>query len=151
VFAEVPDEVLQDPGTLPPHDCRIVFRDVVRATDRRTMKSCLAPPRVFAIHDAPQLIWPRGTDRDLLYVLGIFNSVCFDWLLRRVGHVTFGTSTGHRCRRRRRRRRASPSSRAGSRVDDHCRPHAAPASVGAGWRTNDSEFEASALVTPRTA
>jgi hypothetical protein len=92
VFGEFPDEVLADPETLPPHDCRIVFRDVVRATDRRTMRSCLAPPRVFAIHDAPQLIWPRGGPHDQMYVLAVFNSLPFDWLLRRrvETHVTFG-------------------------------------------------------------
>jgi hypothetical protein len=92
VFGEFSADVLTDLRTLPPYDCRIVFRDVVRATDRRTMRSCLAPPRIFAIHDAPQLIWPRGEPRDQMYVLSVFNSLPFDWLLRRrvETHVTFG-------------------------------------------------------------
>ena len=66
-----------------PRDCRIVFRDVVRATDRRTMKACLAPPKTFAIHKSPQLAQVAGTERDLLGLLGTLNSIPFDWLVRR--------------------------------------------------------------------
>jgi hypothetical protein len=92
IFGDFPEEVLKDPATLPPHDCRIVFRDVVRATDRRTMTTCLAPPRIFVIHIAPQLIFARGDERDVLYVLAVLNSLPYDWLLRRrvETHVTFG-------------------------------------------------------------
>ncbi len=75
--------VLADPMTLPPWDCRIVFRDVVRATDRRTMKACLAPPRIFAMEKSPQLIWPRGDATDVTRLLAILNSLPFDWLTRR--------------------------------------------------------------------
>jgi hypothetical protein len=91
-FDGFPSATLADPSTLPPWDCRIVFRDVVRATDRRTMKACLAPARVFAIHDAPQLIWPCGDAQDVTRLLAILNSLPFDWLLRRrvETHVTFG-------------------------------------------------------------
>jgi hypothetical protein len=75
-----------------PKDCRVVFRDIVRATDRRTMRACLAPPHTFAIHDAPQLVLERGDERDVLRLLGGFNSLSFDWLVRRrvETHVTFG-------------------------------------------------------------
>lgn len=83
VFEAFPQEVLQDPDTVPPLDCRIVFRDVVRATDRRTMKACLAPPEVFAMEKSPQLVWPRGTERDVLILLAFLNSLSFDWLVRR--------------------------------------------------------------------
>ena len=91
-FDGFPATLLADVTTLAPNDCRIVFRDVVRATDRRTMKACLAPPHIFAIHDAPQLIWPRGDARDVTRLLAILNSLPFDWLLRRrvETHVTFG-------------------------------------------------------------
>lgn len=92
VFGGFAKEVLEDPSTLPPHDCRIVFRDVVRATDRRTMTACLAPPRIFAIHIAPQLVFECGDERDVLRVLAFLNSLPYDWLLRRrvETHVTFG-------------------------------------------------------------
>ena len=63
VFREFSAQTLADPLTLPPLDCRIVFRDVVRATDRRTMKTCLAPPGIFAMEKSPQLIWPHGDAR----------------------------------------------------------------------------------------
>jgi hypothetical protein len=83
VFTGFPTEVLEDPATLPAHDCRIVFRDVVRATDRRTMKACLAPPAVFAMEKSPQLVWRRGSERDAVTLLAVFNSLPFDWLTRR--------------------------------------------------------------------
>jgi hypothetical protein len=83
VFDEFPREVIDDPQTLPPLKCRIVFRDVVRATDRRTMKACLAPPCVFAIHKAPQIIWARGSETDVVYLLALLNSLPLDWFIRR--------------------------------------------------------------------
>jgi hypothetical protein len=56
------------------------------------MKACLAPPEVFAIHDAPQLILTKGSELDLLALLGTVNSLSFDWLVRRrvETHMTFG-------------------------------------------------------------
>ncbi|MDW8444966.1 MAG: phospholipase D-like domain-containing protein [Acetobacteraceae bacterium] len=45
--AEFPPAHLRDPATLPCHAPRIVFRDVSRATDTRTVRAALAPPRVF--------------------------------------------------------------------------------------------------------
>jgi hypothetical protein len=91
VFAGFDPAWIQDTSTLPALGCRVVFRDVVRATDRRSMKACLAPPNVFAIHDAPQLVWPRGDSLDEMALLGVLNSIAFDWLLRRrvETHVTF--------------------------------------------------------------
>lgn len=83
VFSAFSGVILGAPETLPPYDCRIVFRDVARATDRRTMKACLAPPRVFAMEKSPQLVWPRGSERDLLALLAVLNSLSFDWLARR--------------------------------------------------------------------
>jgi hypothetical protein len=83
VFDHFAEDVLADPKTLPPLDCRILFRDVVRATDRRTMKACLAPPNIFAMEKSPQLVWPRGSERDVLFVLAVFNSLPFDWIVRR--------------------------------------------------------------------
>jgi hypothetical protein len=65
-----------------PRDCRIVFRDVVRATDRRTMTACLAPPRIFAVHKAPQLAID-GTEREIVAIVGVLNSLPLDWVVRR--------------------------------------------------------------------
>jgi len=76
-------EVLADPGTLPHHGPRILFRDVSRATDSRTARVCLAPPRVFAVNTAPSLVLTSGDKRDEAYLLGVMSSVPFDWFARR--------------------------------------------------------------------
>jgi len=91
VFGRLAQEVRDDPSTLPPQDCRLIFRDVTNSKNTRSMIACLAPPHVFAIHDAPQLIFERGDERDMLGVLAVLNSLPFDWLLRRrvETHVTF--------------------------------------------------------------
>jgi hypothetical protein len=75
-----------------PRDCRVIFRNVVRATDRRTMTACLTPPCVYVLEHAPQLYWPRGNEHDQLGLLGVLNSIPFDWILRRrvETHVTHG-------------------------------------------------------------
>ena len=78
----VPD-VLRDPGTMPHHRPRILFRDITRATDSRTSSVCLAPPHVFAHNTAPSLLWPKGDERDQAYLLGVMSSVPFDWFARR--------------------------------------------------------------------
>jgi hypothetical protein len=55
------------------------------------MIACLAPPNVFVLEHAPQLSWTRGDERDVVRLLGVLNSLSFDWLLRRrvETHVTF--------------------------------------------------------------
>lgn len=78
-----PAAVLRDPGTLPHHRPRILFRDVSRATDSRTVRAALVPPQVFAINTAPGLVWTAGDERDQAYLLGVMCSVPFDWLARR--------------------------------------------------------------------
>ena len=70
-------------ATLPCHFARIVFRDISRATDSRTVCACLIPPRVFLTHKAPQLLWPRGDEKDWAYLLGVLCSIPLDWYSRR--------------------------------------------------------------------
>ena len=50
-------KVLADPKTHPMNHCRIVFRDVTRSTDSRTVRACLVPPRVPLTNKAPYLIF----------------------------------------------------------------------------------------------
>jgi hypothetical protein len=76
-------DVIRDPATMPHHRPRILFRDVTRATDSRTSRVVLAPPRVFAHNKAPSLLWPAGDERDQAYLLGVMSSVPFDWFARR--------------------------------------------------------------------
>jgi hypothetical protein len=83
VWKAFPSSVLRDPATLPMHHPRILFRDVTRATDSRTVHAALVPPHVFAINSSPSLVWPSGDACDVTYLLGVMASLPFDWLARR--------------------------------------------------------------------
>ena len=83
VWKAFPQSALRDPTTLPMHRPRILFRDVARATDSRTVKAALVPPHVFAHNKAPSLIWPSGDESDVAYLLGVMCSIPFDWIARR--------------------------------------------------------------------
>ena len=83
VWKVFPRSALQDSGSLPMHRPRILFRDVSRATDSRTVRAALVPPHVFAHNKAPTIIWPSGDARDEAYLLAVMASVPFDWLARR--------------------------------------------------------------------
>lgn len=75
--------VLEDPDTHPIYSCRIAFRDIARATDSRTVRACLVPPLVPLTDTAPYLLFNGWKTVEQSYVLGILNSVPFDWLARR--------------------------------------------------------------------
>ena len=83
VWKAFPASVLRDPATLPMHKPRILFRDVTRATDSRSVRAALVPPHVFAHNSAPSLVWPSGGPADEAYLLGVMTSVPFDWIARR--------------------------------------------------------------------
>lgn len=82
---------LIDPDTLPCWSPRIVFRDITRATDTRTVRAALAYPEVILANQAPYLLWPKGDERDQAYLLGVLCSMPLDWYARRVieTHVNF--------------------------------------------------------------
>ncbi len=90
-FAEFSKDFLRKPETLPPNFARIAFRDVTRATDSRTIRAALVPPKVFITHQAPYLLWPRGDERDQAFLLGVLSSLPLDWYSRRFveTHLTF--------------------------------------------------------------
>ena len=76
---------------------RLAFRDVARSSDERTAIAAILPPDRFCDHTA-SLIWTRDadgeplvSDAEQLYLLAVFNSVVFDWLIRmKVGaHLSF--------------------------------------------------------------
>jgi hypothetical protein len=73
----------QNKATLACNYARIAFRDVTRATDSRTVRICLIPPRVFIGNQAPYLLWPRGDERDQAFLLGVLSSIPLDWYARR--------------------------------------------------------------------
>jgi hypothetical protein len=62
---------------------RVAFRDVTRATDSRTVRACLIPPRAFLTNTAPYLAFAAGEDQARVACLGIMNSLPFDWQARR--------------------------------------------------------------------
>ena len=63
--------------------CRIAFRDVTRSTDSRTVRACLVPPRTPLTNKAPYLIFAEWGALAQAYVLGVMNSLPFDWMSRR--------------------------------------------------------------------
>lgn len=75
---------IQEPADLPIGRARIVFRDVARPTDSRTVIACLVPSRVCMTHKAPYLLRRAGSESDEAYLLGILSSIPFDWYARRL-------------------------------------------------------------------
>ncbi len=82
-FSEFEPRVFVKPESLPCHAPRIAFRDVSRATDSRTVRVALVPPKVFIANQAPYLLWPRGDERDQAYLLAMLSSIALDWYARR--------------------------------------------------------------------
>lgn len=78
-----PKKVLDDPKTHPFYSARVAFRDVSRATDSRTVRAALVPPRTFLTNSAPYLVFTEGSEREAAFVLGVLNSLPFDWQARR--------------------------------------------------------------------
>ena len=78
-----PDAVLRDKKTHPFFSARVAFRDVSRATDSRTVRACLVPPETFLTNTAPYLVFDQGGEREQAFVLGVMDSLPFDWQARR--------------------------------------------------------------------
>ena len=91
VFFEFSGGWIDDASTLACWQPRILFRDIARATDTRTVRAALVPGEAVAVHTAPCLLWPKGTVRDEAYLLGVLSSMILDWYARRVVelHLTF--------------------------------------------------------------
>ena len=83
-----PEGVLNDPLTLPYRHPRVAFRAISRSTDSRTMISCLAPPRTPLTDRAPYMAFHLWTPLEQTFVLGVFNSIPFDWQTRRSVETT---------------------------------------------------------------
>ena len=83
IHSEFTAKFLQDQNTLPCHKARIAFRDVARATDKRTVIACLIPPYRYLQNKAPCLLFPRGDEKDQAFLLGVLCSIPLDWYARR--------------------------------------------------------------------
>jgi hypothetical protein len=83
-FSAFPRSWAEDPETLPCLRPRIVFRDVARATDSRTIITALAPGQAFLTNKAPYLLFSSGDESDQAFVVGVLSSIPLDWYARRV-------------------------------------------------------------------
>lgn len=65
---------------------RLLFRDIARNDDARTLICCLAAPGFVSSYDTPMVLPAFDKDHDLgtllAYFCGIFNSFVFDFLIR---------------------------------------------------------------------
>ncbi len=84
-----PSEVLEDPSTHPMQYSRVAFRNIGRATDSRTSIACLIPPRTPLTNAAPYLVFGNWPLTEQAFVLGVLNSIPFDWSVRRCIETTF--------------------------------------------------------------
>ena len=69
--------------TLPYERARIAFRGVTFPTNSRTCIAALVPPRVILTNIAPYIFMPFGNESRESFLLGIMNSLPFDWYARR--------------------------------------------------------------------
>ncbi len=83
-FSEMPPDWFRDEQTLPCLRPRIVFRDIARGTDSRTVICALVPGDLVLTNKAPYLLWPRGDEEDQAYLLGVLSSIPLDWYARRI-------------------------------------------------------------------
>ena len=90
-FSEFDDKWRKDPATMPCLNPRIAFRDVSRATDSRTIRAALVPPRVLLVHNSPFFLFPRDDEGDEAFLIGLLSSLPLDWYARRFveTHLTF--------------------------------------------------------------
>jgi hypothetical protein len=70
---------------------RVAFRDVSRATDSRTVRACLIPPRVLLTNTGPYLTFVPGSEVEQAACLAIMNCIPFDWQARKFveNHLNF--------------------------------------------------------------
>ena len=90
VFKRIfPADSLADVSTLPIQHCRVAFSHVTRSTDSRTTMACLIPPFTPLTNAAPYLIVQGWGSTSIAGVLGVMNSIPFDWESRRYIEVNY--------------------------------------------------------------
>ncbi len=83
-----PKSVLSDSSTLPYQHPRIAFRAVTNRTNSRTAIGCLIPPRTPLTDRAPYMAFHLWDALEQSFVIGVFNSIPFDWQARRSVETT---------------------------------------------------------------
>ena len=76
---------------LPVEGYRLAFRDVTNRTNSRTVIFTVIPENVCLVESAPYLFRKGGGTCTEAYLLGVFNSIIFDWYARLFveGHLKF--------------------------------------------------------------
>ena len=74
---------LDDPSTHPINHARIAYHDVTNSVDYDTVIACLIPPKIAFGHSAPYIAFSGFGASHQAYVLGVLNSLPFDWQARR--------------------------------------------------------------------
>ena len=74
---------LADPQTLPVHKARIAYHDVTNAVDYDTVVAGLIPPNTPLTNTAPYIATSSFDSLQQSYILGVMNSLPFDWQARR--------------------------------------------------------------------
>ncbi|WP_354563290.1 MULTISPECIES: hypothetical protein [unclassified Rhodococcus (in: high G+C Gram-positive bacteria)] len=87
-FSEFDPAVIHDIDTLPCLHPRIMFRDITRSTDTRTMRAALVAPGTVATNKAPYFVFPFGSGAEEAYLLGILCSIPLDWIARTVVEIS---------------------------------------------------------------
>ncbi len=83
-----PSEILNDPATLPVHHARVGFRAVSGRTNSQTAIGCLIPPETPLTDRAPYIWFYLWNALEQASVLGVFDSLAFDWQARRFVETT---------------------------------------------------------------
>lgn len=86
-FYGLGDQWVADTASLPLMHPRIVFRDVTRSTDTRTMIAALVPGETPLTNKAPYLFRRAGTAKSEAFLLGVLCSIPLDWYCRRYVEV----------------------------------------------------------------
>jgi hypothetical protein len=68
--------------SLPVRRARIAYRWTTNPTNTRTFIVCLIPPNTVLTNGTPYLLSERGDERREAFVLGVFSSHVFDWVVR---------------------------------------------------------------------
>ena len=82
-FSKFNPEWNHNEATLPCLNPRIAFRDITNSLDSRSVICALIPPNNFLTNKAPYLLFPKGNEQQITYVLGILSSISLDWWARR--------------------------------------------------------------------
>lgn len=84
VFRGLPREVVDDADSLSIWKPRIVFRDVTRATDSRSVRVALIPPRTPIVNPGNVCMRISGDEKGEAFLLGVLSSLPLDWWARRI-------------------------------------------------------------------